>query len=584
MPSLQKEYNDPGLVAYWPASLLSLVLCATILTFARVTDIYGGFYVCCSGILWLAIWTLVAGFAPNIATLDVCRAMQGLAVAAYTPSCLALFSSIYPTGRRRNIMIGVYGACAPLGFFSGIAVSAALPKDKWHFYFWLPSMLAAVSFVLLLLCTPREKRRVPKRNLKMDWVGTAAITSGLIMVVYSLSNSTNDGWTSPTVLAPLLVGTACLVVAIYIEGWWASSPLIPKVFFRPKSVKPFMLALLFFYGTFGVWLFTTTSFFETHYHATGLKLALWFLPMAVIGFAIAVFGGSIMHIVPMHYILLCAGAACVVAPLLLAIADISRGYWPFPFPSMICASLGVDVTFTVSVVYLSATQPQHLQGLVGAMVSILFNLAVAFALAFAQIIETGVTRRAEHAISHGFNGTGVKLEASTHELYPRAGGVSAASPRSGAAVEQGQRAAFWFACASAVVGLLLVAAFVRVPPQTSTTCYDEDQVTDAFGSRSVLGDEKEAKTPSTVSSSVREIDDDADEKRRKIFRGRERRADSIVGGSPGFEPWIGAHDAARERTPHTDHVPFQAVLIEPEPAMLRKLSSKYSTVHRHYDT
>lgn len=403
---------------------------------------YGGYYVCIFGTVWLSVWSLVAGFAPSVIVLDVCRAMQGLAVAAYTPSCLALFSSIYPNGRRRNIMLGVYGACAPIGFFAGITISAALPDGRWPDYFWISALLAALSFALLVACTPRAKTGWIVSDLRMDWAGSAPITMGLVLLVYALSASSmiEGGWQSSAVLVPFVLGVLSLCLAIWVEGWYAVSPLIPVAFFRPKSVKSFMVASLFLYGTFGVWLFTTTSFLETQYDVSGLKLTLWYLPMAIGGFFIAVVGSSILHIIPIHYLLLCSAMAWIAASLLLALADPARGYWPFPFPAMIAGTLGIDLTFTISIVFLSAAQPAHLQGLAGAMCSILVNIAIAFSLAFAQMVETRVmdTVAATHT-GH----TAVQLLA-------------------------GQRAAYWFALGSAAVGFVVIVLFVRIPKNVTT--------------------------------------------------------------------------------------------------------------------
>lgn len=79
---------------FWPASLLSLVLSATLLVFARLSDIHGGYPIFVAGLAWLAIWTLVPGFCSSMIMLDVSRAMQGLAIAAFTPSTFAMVGSI----------------------------------------------------------------------------------------------------------------------------------------------------------------------------------------------------------------------------------------------------------------------------------------------------------------------------------------------------------------------------------------------------------------------------------------------------------------------------------------------------------
>lgn len=75
---------------FWPALLLPLVLSATLLIFARISDMYGGYFPFMSGLVWLTVWTLIPGFYTSIITLDCARAMQGLAIAAFMPSTFAM--------------------------------------------------------------------------------------------------------------------------------------------------------------------------------------------------------------------------------------------------------------------------------------------------------------------------------------------------------------------------------------------------------------------------------------------------------------------------------------------------------------
>jgi hypothetical protein len=101
----------------------------------------------------------------------------------------------------------------------------------------------------------------------MDWLGAFLITSGLILVTYALSvqpyanadDPTRNGFTVRIVYAPLSSGAGCLALAFWVEGWFASCPLLPFEFFKPQGVKPFSIACLFFYGSFGVWLYNSAE-------------------------------------------------------------------------------------------------------------------------------------------------------------------------------------------------------------------------------------------------------------------------------------------------------------------------------------
>ncbi|KAH9834297.1 Drug resistance protein [Teratosphaeria destructans] len=368
------ETYDVGgtLGLFWPASLLSLILSATLLVFARLSDMYGGYPWFMFGLIWLTIWTLLPAFAPTVLVLDVSRAMQGLSIAAFTPSTFVMVGTVYEEGPRKNFVMGLYSGCAPLGFFAGFLTAGALRTEQAHWWFWIVAAASALTAVVAWLCVPHDRTNRKQAGLQMDWAGACLITAGLILVAYALAVSTYDTSSdiaaTPMFYVPLTVGVVCLLVAVWVEGWWAKTPLLPFDFFKPKSVKAFCLAGLFFYASYGVWLYTTTDFFESTSGTVGepgapgiggITLAIWYTPTAVGGVIMCVLTGALLHIVPPQVLLVVSGFAWIGASLIFAVCPYPVRYWSMVLPSMICATLGLDLTYTVSLVYLSSVQPTN---------------------------------------------------------------------------------------------------------------------------------------------------------------------------------------------------------------------------------
>ena len=462
LPKIMNRYTSsssataPGsLGMFWPASLLSLILSATLLTFARISDMYGGYLPFMFGVGWLGIWSLLSGFAKATVLLDISRAMQGLAIAAYIPSTFAMIGSIYPEGPRKNLVLGLYSGCAPLGFFAGFLAAGALPDSVPGWYFWIAAILSFVTAVTAYMTVPHDRTDRQQLGLKMDWIGAFLITGGLILVAYALSvepyanqfDTARSGWTFPMVLGPLITGLACLVTAFWVEGWYATCPLLPFDFFSPRSVKAFSLACLCFYASYGVWLYESAQYFSsasatgTAHGIQGLTLAAWYTPTAVGGLILCVVGGALLHIVPILALLVISGIAWIGAPLLLALAPLPLHYWSFVMPSMLCATIGIDLTFTISVVFLSSVSPLRYQGLAGAVSSILVNLAMSFSLSISEIVAV----KAETAIIIPDNAS-------------PADQLMLADQRA----NRGYKYAFIYAAASAGLGLLIAVLFVRI--------------------------------------------------------------------------------------------------------------------------
>ena len=452
LPSLLngRVVSDAGTMGlFWPAALLTLILSATLLIFARLSDMYGGYPCFMFGVLWLAIWTLVPGFSTSLMLLNISRAIQGLAIAAYMPSTFALIGALYPQGPRRNFVLAFYSGCAPVGFFAGFLVAGALPADKTKWYFWTASIASFAMATIAYVSIPTDKADRSELQLHMDWIGAFLITAGLIMLAYALSvepyvnqsDSGRSGFSDPACYGPLAAGLACLLVAFWYEGWKAKCPLLPFDFFVPKSVKPLALACLCFYASYGVWLYSSAEFFQSPSGVTkstssgealeGIQLALWYAPTAIGGMLLCVFSGALLHIIPVMLLLLLSAVAWLAAPLLLALAPLPLNYWSSVLPSMLCATIGLDLTYTVSIIFFSSAQPLKYQGLCGAVASSLINLGMSFALPISEI----AMKKAQESVE---------------------------VPAGDESINWGFRATFIYAAASAGLGLIMCVLFVRI--------------------------------------------------------------------------------------------------------------------------
>jgi hypothetical protein len=166
----------------------------------------------------------------------------------------------------------------------------------------------------------------------------------------------------------------------------------------------------------------------------GVMLSLWYTPVAVGGIVFCVVGSSLLHIVPIKLLLVISGLAWIGAPLIFAVGPVPLNYWAEVLPSMVCSTLGIDVTFTIAAIFLSSSQPLKFQGVAGAVSSILVNLAISFSLPISLIVKEAA---ADHAASDTLDS---KVDSTIW----------------------GFRAAFIYGAASAACGLVVVIFFVQI--------------------------------------------------------------------------------------------------------------------------
>ncbi|KAH8799313.1 MFS multidrug transporter-like protein [Xylogone sp. PMI_703] len=171
------------------------------------------------------------------------------------------------------------------------------------------------------------------------WLGAglAAITS--FVSYFTLPRASTTPLGNPYVYTRFTLG---------ICGWIAEYPLIPSYFLRTSQTPVLIFSLFLFYGCL-----TST-----------LEVVAWYAPMAVGGCVISIFSGYILHLLP-------GSCAWITAPLLFAIAPIDATYWSYIFPSMLCATIGIDITFNICNVYMTTSTPHDRQGFSGAVVAFL---------------------------------------------------------------------------------------------------------------------------------------------------------------------------------------------------------------------
>ncbi|KAJ0153148.1 Drug resistance protein [Colletotrichum tanaceti] len=411
LPPLASELDIPAASQTWPSSVFSLVTGAFLLPLGRLGDMYGGYLTFNAGLAWFFVWCLAAGFSNDYLTLIVCRALQGLGSAAYLPAGIMLLGKTYRPGPRKNLVFALYGAFAPVGFFFGILIGGVSGQFlSWRWYFWLGSIVLGLVAAVSFLTIPRDFRRrrrggggggeesssssssddddKRRREIRMDWWGVATIVPGLLLVVYAVTDSAHApaGWASPQIVVPLVLGVALLAAAWYVESRVAAQPLVPGDLFAPRSMKTLVAALFLAYGTFGLFLFYSSFYIETVLRVSPLRTAVWYVPLIVGGVVIGTVGGFTLHLLPGRILLAVSGAGNVLSVLLFAVIPERPNYWAYVFPAMVCGTIGIDITYTVSNVFITTNLPAHRQGLAGALINSLLFLGISFFLGIGDVV------------------------------------------------------------------------------------------------------------------------------------------------------------------------------------------------------
>lgn len=121
--------------------------------------------------------------------------------------------------------------------------------------------------------------------------------------------------------------------------------------------------------------------------ATPLQVVAWACPMAVGGLILSTTGGLLLHMLSGTVLVLISSLGYVVSGLLFALIPMGGNYWAWVFPAMICGTIGIDISFNVTNIFISTNLSREKQGLAGALINCTLHFGIAFMLAFADIVQ-----------------------------------------------------------------------------------------------------------------------------------------------------------------------------------------------------
>jgi len=241
---------QPGNTFYLLWMILGFLVITSVLvvSLGRMGDIYGrvrtynlGFAVFTFFSLLLSI-TWMTGHAAGIWLITM-RIFQGVGAAMLMANSSAILTDVFPDDQR-GMALGVNQAAAFSGSFMGLVLGGLLAPINWRLIFLVsvPIGLFATVFGYLKL-----RETSPRRPARIDWPGNITFALGLILVMVGITYGIEPyhhhtmGWTSPTVIGALVLGTVLLVAFCVIETKVAQ-PMFRLQLFKIRAFTSGVLA------------------------------------------------------------------------------------------------------------------------------------------------------------------------------------------------------------------------------------------------------------------------------------------------------------------------------------------------------
>ena len=231
LPTLQHDLSTTPTGVTWIFTAYLLAASVATPIAGRVGDMFGKKRTLVVVLAGLGAGTLLAALATTLPVMIGARTIQGLGGAIF-PLAFGIVRDEFP---RERVARGIALISGLLGVGGGLGIILAGPilaHLDYHWLFWIPFAVIAVTVVATMLIVPESPVRAPG---SVNWAGAILLSAWLICLLVAISEAPAWGWLSPRTLG--LLGAAVVLALAWIRvETRAASPLVDMRMMRLRGV------------------------------------------------------------------------------------------------------------------------------------------------------------------------------------------------------------------------------------------------------------------------------------------------------------------------------------------------------------
>ncbi|KAG8738844.1 hypothetical protein FRC11_001101 [Ceratobasidium sp. 423] len=240
-----------------------------------------------------------------------------------------------------------------------------------------------------------------EKDRRVDWIGAAISTTALVLLTFSLaqSSSAKDGWRTPYIPVLLVVSVllfGCFVAwEHYLETRSTRPPLMRLgLWTRAKGRFAAVQLIVFFdWACFTTWVFFVTRSALEYRGISPIGTTVRVLPMTVSGLLCNLVVALVVGRISGTALIAFGCFFTALASLLFAVIVPSATYWAFGFPAAAVVVFGADFMFATGSLFVAKIALPHEQSLAGGIFNTVNQLGTAFGLAIASVVNDSVHRK-----------------------------------------------------------------------------------------------------------------------------------------------------------------------------------------------
>lgn len=284
LPSIATDIAAGSSAQTLIVSSYTLAFACTLLTGAWLGGLLGRRTVFVLGMAAFVLASGLCGSAASPELLVSARVVQGVAGGLVSAQSVAVIASSFER-ERHSVVFAMYGATAGGAAILGPSIGGVLVSLDLFGWGWRTIFLVNVPLGLLALgiAAVSLSNFRPEKMPRLDLLGVALSTAGLVLLIYPLAHSYQHGWTPATVMS-LAASTAILGAFVYHESRWARAGHVPMLrleLFRHRTFGIGCALSVLMFGSFTGFFFTVSLTLQFGLELSPMRTGIVTIPFAV---------------------------------------------------------------------------------------------------------------------------------------------------------------------------------------------------------------------------------------------------------------------------------------------------------------
>jgi EmrB/QacA subfamily drug resistance transporter len=396
LPSIGRDLGFEDENLQWVITAYALTYGGFLLLGGRAADLLGRRAVFMGGMALFTIASLACGLSQNEAMLIAARAVQGLGAAIVSPAALSIISVTFTEGSERNKALGAWGAVAGSGAAAGVLFGGILTKYLgWEWIFFVNIPVGAIVLALTLRYVRESRRRDIKHEY--DVIGALSVTTGLVLLVYAISEAPDVGWATFRTIG-LLVLSGLLLAFFLVWEAREREPLMPLGIFRnPMLSAANAVGFLQTGGMFGSFLLLT-FYMQQVLGLSVLQTGMAFLATAGTAVVMAAPAQALVTRFGVKPVAIIGMALLALGALWYTQIDVDGSYSVDLLPGFLAVGIGLPFSYIPITIAALAGVPEHQAGLASGLLNTSQQIGGAIGLA---VISTVAFEHFENLVQEG---------------------------------------------------------------------------------------------------------------------------------------------------------------------------------------